>query len=56
MFYSIALSKDFSGKTLKRVWDRKLHYERLSTYRVLIENNIVIENKLWNNTIAKDRL
>ena len=46
MFYSIALSKDFSSKILKRVWDRKLHYERPCTYRVLIENNIAINNKL----------
>jgi len=31
----------------------RLCYRRLSTYRVLTENNIAIEDKLWNNTTMK---
>ena len=48
-------------KYWKRLGIEELHYERLGTHGVLIEDNIIVEDKLWiggmvNNTAMEDRL
>ena len=56
MSYSTVVSRGFSDKTLIGNLIGKLHYERPSTCRVCIRNNIAMDDELWNNTTMEGRL